>query len=306
MSTRFKTVGALAATVVLWASAYPGIRFGLQAYSPSSVALLIFLCWGMVLAGLVLVGVCPLPRWPSSADVPYVFGIGGTSLAAYHGAICFGEVTVTAGAASFLATTAPIFAALMAAFFLSERITWLGWLGMIVCLIGAAIISFGETGEAVGVAGPRGEAFFGYGPLTLLFSAVAGAAYFTIQKPYLHRYSSHEINCYSVGTASLLFLWALPSLATEMQKAPWAVTFAPVYVGVLPAGIGYVIYSYAISRLQVARVTNVLFLVPLVSLPISWIWLGEVPSLSVVAGGILTLGGIVLVQKRGTRQKVPT
>ena len=54
-------------TITLWASAFPAIRVGLQAFSPVHVALLRYLVAALVLAGYAAITRMPLPR---RADVP--------------------------------------------------------------------------------------------------------------------------------------------------------------------------------------------------------------------------------------------
>ncbi len=51
----------------------------------------------------------------------------------------------------------------------------------------------------------------------------------------------------------------------------------------------------ALSRLPASRATNFLFCVPPVATLIGYVWLGEVPTLVSVLGGLLALGGVIIV-----------
>ncbi len=287
MSISRKTAAAALVTVILWGSAYPGISAGLQAYAPGHLALLRFLFASATLAGVALVRPIRVPRW---RDLPALFALGALGFAVYHTALNYGQVTVTAGAASFLVETAPVFATLMAACFLGERLTRWGWAGMLISLGGALLIAFGEAG---GVQ-------VGTGALLVLLAAVSGAGYSTLQKPYLRRYSPLELTAYAVWTGTLLMGVWLPGLASDVASAPLEATLAVAYLGVFPGAIGYVTYAYVLSRWSVAKTTSLLYLVPLATLPIAWIWLGELPAVTAVAGGLVTLVGVALVQKWGT------
>src|SRR5262245_13629979 len=62
-SAKLLLPAALLITVLTWASAFAGIRAGLAAYSPTSVALLRYATASLVLAGYALVTRMPLPCW---------------------------------------------------------------------------------------------------------------------------------------------------------------------------------------------------------------------------------------------------
>jgi drug/metabolite transporter (DMT)-like permease len=97
----WRTYAALAAVLLLWPSAFVGIRAGLEFYSAGEVALLRFLVASLALAAYCVVKNVPLvpPRsWPLAA----LAGFMGFSL--YSLAVNRGEATVTAASASSLST----------------------------------------------------------------------------------------------------------------------------------------------------------------------------------------------------------
>ncbi len=288
-----KTATAALVTVVLWGSAFPGISAGLQAYAPGQLALLRYLFASATMAVIALVRPIRVPR---RGDLPGILALGALGFAVYHTALSFGQVTVTAGAASFLVETAPVFAALMAACFLDERLTRWGWAGMLISLGGAALIAFGEAG------GIRLDG----GALLVLLAAASGAGYFTLQKPYLRRYSPLELTTYAVWAGTLLMgVWG-PGLLAQVAAAPLEATLAVAYIGVFPGALAYVTYAYVLARWSVAKTTSLLYLVPLATLPIAWVWLGEVPRVTTALGGLVTLVGVVFVQKWGTVETTAT
>lgn len=60
-------------------------------------------------------------------------------------------------------------------------------------------------------------------------------------------------------------------------------------------------WAYALSRLSGSTAASFLYLVPLVAVGIAWFWLGEVPSLLALWGGLLVLAGVVLVNTHRQR-----
>ena len=276
----------LGLTIFFWASAFAGIRAGLEDYSPGHVALI-----RMLVASVALLGYALLIRMrlPEARDLPVILLCGFLAFAVYHVALSYGEVTVTAGPASLLVNTAPIFTALLATAFLGERLRAVGWFGLLISFAGAALIGLGE-GEGLRIAP---------GAFIILIAAVSVSIYLVIQKPYLQKYGALNFTSYAIWAGTLFTLVFLPGLAGEVRAAPLGTTLALVYLGVFPTAIAYVTYAYAFARLPASRGASFLYLVGPMAFLIAWIWLGEVPSmLSFVGGGIILLG-VIIVNSRG-------
>jgi drug/metabolite transporter (DMT)-like permease len=284
-----RVLAALVITTVFWASAFAGIRAGLDAYGPGQVALFRFLVASAVLAAYAALA---RMRLPERRDLPAVFLAGLLAFAVYHVALNYGEVTVSAGSASILIATAPVFTALLAVAFLGERLRALGWFGMGVSFLGSAMISLGE-GEGLRLD-PNAA--------LILLAALSTSIYFVLQKPYLEKYGALAFTTYAIWAGTLLTLVYLPGLLSEVQTAPLGTTLAMVYLGVFPTAIAYITYAYAFSRIPAARAASFLYVIPVMAYVIAWLWLGEIPTSLSVVGGVVTLAGVLLVNIRRRRR----
>jgi drug/metabolite transporter (DMT)-like permease len=281
--------GALAVTIVLWASAFAGIRVALVAYTPGQLAALRFAVASIALVAYAATGRL---RRPSQRDLPRLIALGAVGIAAYNLALNAGELAVSAGAAGFLVNTVPVFTALLAVTVLGEHLAWQGWTGIGVSCIGAALIASGDTSESGGLR-------IGPGAALVILAAGCQSVFFVLQKRLLITYRPLDLTIYAIWSGTLFLTPFLPGALTRTREAPSSATVAAVYLGLFPGVLAYVAYAHALSRLPVARATSFLYLVPVVALPVAWAWLGEVPTLLTLGGGALILAGVVVVNRWG-------
>ena len=283
--TDARLLAAVAAAIFFGASAYAAIGDALGAYSPGALALLRMLVASAVLAVYATISRMGLPE---ARDLPAVALAGLFAFALYNLALNSGQLTASAGVASLIIASIPIFTALLAAAFLGERLDTLGWSGIAVGFVGVSLITVGEGGG------------FGINPgaLLVLLAAVSASVYFAFQKPYLEKYGSLRFTAYAIWAGALLLLPFLPGLLREVRPAPAGATLAAIYLGVFPTVVAYATVAYVFSRLPASRAVTLEYLFPPVAIVIAYLWLGEIPTVLSVAGGAVALLGVALVNRR--------
>ena len=276
------TVVAVAVTVVAWASAFPAIRAGLAAFGPVELGAMRFAI-AAVPSAIFLAWTRPaLPSW--SEAWRFVFG-GLVFVGLYTVLLNFGELTVSAGPASFIINGNPIFTAVLAMLFLGERFSGTAWLGTIISFAGMGLIAFGE-----------GDGFaLNQGALLILGAALCTASSSIVQKPLFTRHKPLTVSAWNMVIGALVLSPFLPSALEQAAIASPEGLGAAIYLGTIPSLVAYGSWAVALSRLPASRATNFLFCVPPVASLIGYVWLGEVPTVVSVVGGLLALGGVAVV-----------
>ena len=286
LKEEWKALCAVAVTLLLWASAFAGIKAGLAAYSPGQLAFLRFIVGS---ASMALYAKARGFGLPEKRDVPTILRVGFLGFTVYHVFLNYGEQTVSAGAASLIVSFTPVITALLAVFLLKERLNLFGWAGITVSVAGVALISFGESG---GIA-------LGTGSLLVLVSSLGSSLYNVFQKPLLERYDPVAFTTYAMIAGTLFMLAFLPGLAGAVRRAPLGATLSVVYLGVFPGAIAYSTWTYALSRMPASRLATSLYVSPVLAIAIAWLWIGEIPTLMSLAGGAVTLAGVVITNAKG-------
>lgn len=279
---------ALAGTVVLWASAFPAIRVGVDGLGVAALSLLRL---AVASVALSVVAAFAGVRRPRARDLPHIALCGATGMTAYQVMLNWGEIHVPAGTASLLIAAVPVFSVLLAGAFLSEPITRDVIVGSVIAVAGCALVALG------GVTSFSASAF------VVLGAAVMQGTYHVASKPLLRRYTGLEVASYAMWAGTVFALPLIPATVHSVRHAPAGALTSVVYLGLLPSALGFVIWGYAVARLPMAVSTAGLYLVPPVTLVIAYVWLSEVPGPLELVGGAITILGVVLINRRALRAR---
>jgi drug/metabolite transporter (DMT)-like permease len=266
---------ACAALFVLlcWAYSPIGIHIGLEAYSPGQLALLRFL---IASAFMAMVAMYHGVQIPKRQDLPLLFLLGFFAVALHHITLNFGQRGASAGAASVLAQSTPIFTVIISRCVLKETVSVWRWCCILGGMMGAFIVAVGDKG--IGKISLNG--------LLILLLACSWSVYFILQKRYSTRYSTLTM----VWTGTLVLMIFSQGLLSSLVSSRIQINFAVVLLGVFPSALAYVAWAYVLSRAEVSKISIVLYLIPPTAILMASFILGERPSLWVVLGG-----GIVLL-----------
>ncbi|MCF6765407.1 DMT family transporter [Thiotrichales bacterium 19S3-7] len=284
MQENTKAILALLITIILWASAFVGIRFAVTSYSAGGLALLRY-----IVAAIVIF--IPFMRLknkqkPNIKDLLYFLLLGLMGFTLYNIFLNYGEKTTSASVANFIIAQIPILVSLIAIFAFKEYISRKGIIGFILSFLGIVLILLGEN-----------EHHLDIGIILVVLAAICGSIYSVLQKPLLKRYHPIEITSYAIWTGTLCLLIYTPELITDLKYSHFNATASVIYMGIFPGAIAYSLYCYGYKYMPVAKASSFLYLMPFFTLILAWLFLGELPSLLAIIGGLIALLGSIVVTR---------
>jgi drug/metabolite transporter (DMT)-like permease len=201
----------------------------------------------------------------------------------------YATLTITAGLASILNATVPMWAAVIGVLWLHERIRTSQWLGLALGLIGVAVLVWGKVDLRPGstqwsvtlAVGAALTATLAYGASVHLARRLqAGVA-------PLVTAAGTQIGAAIVMAAPAVWLWP----AQRPDVPLWLAVFA---LGIGCTGVAYVLYFRLIARTGALRAASVTFLIPVFGTLWGALFLGEPVTAQVVFGGAIVLAGTML------------
>lgn len=218
--------------------------------------------------------------------------IGGTIFPITVGVFHVALDHTSAANATFLGNIAPIWVGLITLVVLRRALPRLFWPGVVVSLVGAAFIVFGDGG----VAGIRS------GDVIVLINSLAWAIYqiYTAQ-------SRTQISTLTWvwGVVAVSSLWMIPVTllsGSALTGYDTPTTLAMIGSGVISQSLGFIGYNYALGKIQAARVSVINMLQPVVTAVMAYFLLAEPFGGLRLVGGALVLLGVYLVNRRDPGQ----
>jgi drug/metabolite transporter (DMT)-like permease len=232
------------------------------------------------------------PRVSENVCSRWFFVVAGLSFAAdialWHWSI---KLTTVANA-TLLANFTPLFVTAGARFFFRERITFPLLAGIVLALVGGAMLvqaSFHVTSRHV------------WGDAVALMAAVFYAGYLLAVKQLTQSFSTSTIMAWC-GLVTSLALLAVTLLSRESLVATHATAWILlVALALISQVVGQGFITYALAHLPASFSSVSLFLQPVVATALAWILLSEPLSGLQILGGCAVLSGIVIASrwKRG-------
>ncbi|MEU1377127.1 DMT family transporter [Streptomyces triculaminicus] len=284
----------MAATAILWGSAFPAIRVALEDYPPTAMAVLRLTFAVLFLLPFLFTGrISRLSR----GDIPRMAAFGLSGMTAYQLLLYAGERHVAGGTAAMLVATSPVFATALGMLVLRERPGAWGVAGLLVALGGALVVAT--------ASGDGGGSWTGMAMIVL--AAAAQATSFILQKPLLRRYSGMDCIFYGSLFGLLPLLAFAPEAAGHLVTAGWQQSAAVIWLGLGCTVLAFCTWSRVLGAATASTSSLVLYAVPVAALALDALLLGSLPAPLAGLGGLIVLAGVgIAAVRRPPARPAPT
>ncbi|HPF25705.1 MAG: DMT family transporter [Steroidobacteraceae bacterium] len=269
----------LVVVAAIWGAAYPLLRVSSPQFGP--VALVVV---RLAIASIVLL---PFVKWTPTSLRHWrkLLVLGLINTAVPFALFAYATLTITGGLASVINATTPMFGALVAYFWLHERLDALRVAGIAIGFCGVLYIVGGEIGTHAE------DSLLG------VIAAVVGAAMYGVAANYTKRQlgalNARLVAAGNVVAALLLmapFAWVSWPAVPPSATAWWAV----IALGLFCTALAYLLFFRLLSRVSASQAITVTFLIPVFGILWGALFLHEPVTMGLLISAAVVLVGVAL------------
>jgi DME family drug/metabolite transporter len=226
---------------------------------------------------------------------PLLMGALGLAIALVNGAYYLAIDRLAVALAIVLQYTAPTLVVAWVAVSTRRRPSGEVSIALIAAVAGVVLVTEAPAGDLGGVDA--------LGVLFGLSSAALFAAYTLLSERAARAYSPTGAMTRAFTVAALFWIavqvvrgW--PDELFEASNAPMI-----LFVGLFGTLVPFLLYVWSVGHVRAERATIAATLEPLLAALVAWIWLGQALSAMQIAGGVLVIGAVTMLQV-GKREPV--
>jgi drug/metabolite transporter (DMT)-like permease len=285
--------------VSAWGCGYIASKTGLQFTAPFTFLTLRFAFGLLLLVPLAWWWQRQQPlRWPASRDEwVHVIVAGLLMHAANLGASHYAQyLGMSAGVTALILATQPLVTAFIAAALMGERLRRFQWLGVVIGLIGVALVVWHKIDvRAI--------------TLPALLAVLSALTAITIGTLY-QRHFCPQVDLRSASVVQFsATLVAVAPLALAFEgfdvRWDWALLGAIAFLVIFSSILGVNALHTLMRRGEATRVTSLLYLTPIFAVVLEWLLFSVVPTALTGLGIAVTCAGVALVAWQPRRRQEP-
>ena len=213
--------------------------------------------------------------------------VAGVFLAAHFATWITSLELTTVAASVLLVTSSPAFVALIAWWLLKERLPTIGWVGIVLTVIGAGLVVGGDlsgsefTGNLLAVAG-----------------AITVGGYMLAGQVSRRELGIFEYSVITYSVAGLILLPLVFVTGSELTGYDAVTWWALAGLLVGPQLLGHTVLNFVLKAFGATTIAVAVMAEPLIAAVLAYFLFGEVPTLLIYPGAAAILAGIYLVSAR--------
>ncbi len=226
------------------------------------------------------------------SDIPSFLLLGATGIFGMNIFIFYSLKFTTSTSSSILMNANSFFIGIFAYFLLKEKIKINEIAGILLGFTGCYFII--TQGKFIF------NSFF-FGNLLAILAALSWAFYTVWSKKtnIIRKYGAILSTFWASIFGTFLLFLSLIILHIPFSAGKYGIVIG-IYLGIVPAGIGFTLWFYAINRIKTIIAGILQFIAPLTTGIIAVLWLGEKISIFTFLGGFLIICGVIIsIRKAG-------
>jgi len=279
-------------TAIFWGGTFVAGRLVAQNVGPYSIAFLRFTIASILLLLLTWRIEGKPPKLQKSQIIPVIL-LGIIGIFIYNVMFFKALKIITAGRASLIIATCPIFITICSAIFFKEKIRLVKGIGIAISVCGAIIVI--SKGNLRGIF----EDGLGLGELYIFCCVLSWVTYSLIGKVVMKNLSPLASVSYSatVGAIALLVPALLEGLVQNIVNQSALDWLCISYLGVFGTVIGFVWYYQGVERIGPTKAGLFINFVPISAILCAFFILNEPITLSLATGAVLVISGVYLTNR---------
>jgi drug/metabolite transporter (DMT)-like permease len=279
----------------MWGSSYLFIKLAVDDFGTFTLVALRLLVGAILLWAVVRATRQELPREPRIYGHLFVMGL--VNIVIPFALITWAEQTVDSSLAAILTAPVPLFAIVIAPFFLhDEPIRVNGVVGLVVGFIGVVILTSRDL--AIGNADLTGEIAL----LGAAFSYAVGAVY--------ARRNMRGVHPLVPAVFQVTFALLVSGAIAIVAERPWdarpdaEAIFSILWLGIFGSGLAYLVVFRLFAAWGATRTTMVAYEIPVWGIVLGFLVLAEPVDIRLMIGTALVVGGVALVNSPYGRRRL--
>lgn len=226
-------------------------------------------------------------------DIPVFIVTGVVCVLGYHVLFFTALKYTTAINSSIIDASTPLITTFFSIIFLKDKITLTRILGIILSFTGVFLTITGASLKVLKTLS------FNYGDIIMLLGVAIWSWYSVLSKKLMQRYTPITLTFYSFlfCTIFLVPFVIYDNPAKFMSHIPYYSYLAVIYMAVFPSVIGYLVQQIAVKHIGPSKTSLFINLVPVFSIILSIVILGESISPTKLFTAALIIAGVYIAQK---------
>jgi drug/metabolite transporter (DMT)-like permease len=281
--------------MIIWATFYPIIKYVVVDIDPLVLSFYRYFLGFIPLTPFFISELKKLQKKPDLADILIISFLGFIGITLFSVGLFYGIKLSTAINGALLTNTQPIFTAILGPVLIAEILSKKKITGIIVGITGLILVVTNGNFRSFEI---KGSAFIGN--LLLIGASLSLSLYSMLIRKYVKKFGSIIPTWISMvsGTLFILIINFIrnQSPAQILSLPPLSIVMT-LYLGIIGTSLTYLVFNKSLNHMSVTIATSYKLLIPVFGLIFAVIFLNEQPGATTLAGILIVVSSVYIIQK---------